>query len=125
MATAAQLDQVIARQICEHREFQGRRFQQGEFVGLLDGRVVATGKTFKEVDSIMLKAGIPHGQGMVFEVRKPETDFVRQSPDPEQYAENVATVNAAIQDFRNADRGRPAGALSRELRKGLGAACDK
>lgn len=49
----------------------------------------------------------------------------RQNPDPEQYAENVAAVNAAIQDFKNGDRGRPAGELSRELRKGLGATCDR
>lgn len=43
----------------------------------------------------------------------------RQNPDPEEYAENVAAVNAAILDFKNGDRGLPAGALSRELRNEL------
>ncbi len=40
----------------------------------------------------------------------------RQNPDPDAYAENVAAVNAAIQDYKAGDRGRPAGELSRELR---------
>jgi hypothetical protein len=40
----------------------------------------------------------------------------RENPDPDAYAENVAAVNAAIQDYKAGDRGRPAGELSRELR---------
>ena len=44
----------------------------------------------------------------------------RQNPDPDEYDENVAAVNAAIQDFKKGDRGRPAGELSRELRRELG-----
>ena len=38
-------------------------------------------------------------------------------PTDKQYAENVAAVSAAIEDFKNGDRGRPAGELSRELRE--------
>jgi hypothetical protein len=37
----------------------------------------------------------------------------RQNPDPDACAENVAAVNAAIQDYKAGDRGRPAGELSR------------
>ena len=44
----------------------------------------------------------------------------RQNPDPDEYAENVAAVNAAIQDYKNGDRGRPAGEFSRKLRDELG-----
>jgi hypothetical protein len=40
----------------------------------------------------------------------------RENPDPDAYAENVAAVKAAIQDYKAGDRGRPAGELSRELR---------
>ena len=40
----------------------------------------------------------------------------RQNPDPDAYAENVAAVNVAIQDYKAGDRGRPAGELTRELR---------
>ena len=43
----------------------------------------------------------------------------RQNPDPDEDAENVAAVNAAIQDYENGDRGRPAGELSRKLREEL------
>ena len=40
----------------------------------------------------------------------------RENPDPAAYAENVAAVQGAIDDFKNGDCGRPAGELSRELR---------
>lgn len=42
-----------------------------------------------------------------------------ENPCDTDYAENVAAVAAAIEDFRNGDRGRPAGELSRELREEL------
>jgi hypothetical protein len=38
----------------------------------------------------------------------------------ELYAENVAAVNAAIEDFRNGDRGTPAGEHSEQLRGDFG-----
>ena len=42
-----------------------------------------------------------------------------EHPTDEQHAENVAAVQAAIEDFKNGDRGRPAGELTRELRNSL------
>jgi len=48
-------------------------------------------------------------------------DFWRmEHPSDADYAENVAAVAGAIEDFRNGDRGRPAGELSRGLREQLG-----
>jgi hypothetical protein len=44
----------------------------------------------------------------------------RQNPDPAEYSENVTAVNAAIEDYKNGDRGRPAGEVSREQRQALG-----
>jgi len=41
----------------------------------------------------------------------------REHPDPVDHSENVAAVRGAIDDFKSGDRGRPAGQLSRELRK--------
>ncbi len=38
-------------------------------------------------------------------------------PTSAQYIENVDAVNAAIDDFKNGDRGRPAGELTQELRE--------
>lgn len=43
-----------------------------------------------------------------------------ENPTDADYAENLAAVSAAIEDFRNGDRGRPAGEVSRELRAELG-----
>jgi hypothetical protein len=43
----------------------------------------------------------------------------RENPDPADYAENVAAVQMAIDDLKAGDRGRPAGELTRELRKEL------
>jgi hypothetical protein len=40
-------------------------------------------------------------------------------PTDQQHSENVAAVNAAIEDFKNGDRGKPAGELTRELRESL------
>lgn len=78
MATAEQLDnESLARLICERREFQGQRFQQGEFVALVQGRVVGTGKTFEEVDTLLLNARTPHGEGMVIRVAEPVSDIIR------------------------------------------------
>jgi len=42
-----------------------------------------------------------------------------QHPMDIQQAENVAAVQAAIEDFKNGDRGRPAGEVTRELRESL------
>ncbi|MEX0792684.1 MAG: hypothetical protein WD045_06080 [Pirellulaceae bacterium] len=43
-----------------------------------------------------------------------------ENPSAVRYAENVAAVNAAIQDFRNGDRGTPAGEHSDSLRREFG-----
>ena len=43
-----------------------------------------------------------------------------ENPSDELYAENVAAVNAAIDDFRKGDRGKPAGEHSDELRREFG-----
>lgn len=43
-----------------------------------------------------------------------------ENPTDENHAENVAALAAAIEDFRNGDRGQRAGELTRELRRELG-----
>ena len=43
-----------------------------------------------------------------------------ENPSDDDTTENVAAINAALEDFRNGDRGRPAGELSRQLRKQYG-----
>jgi hypothetical protein len=43
-----------------------------------------------------------------------------EHPSDELYAENVAAVGGAINDFRNGDRGSPAGEHSEHLRRTYG-----
>ena len=42
-----------------------------------------------------------------------------ENPSSEGYTESVAAINAAVEDYKNGDRGRPAGEVSRELREYL------
>lgn len=39
-----------------------------------------------------------------------------ENPSDSDYTENLAALSGAIEDFKNGDRGRPAGEVSRELR---------
>lgn len=43
-----------------------------------------------------------------------------ENPSRADYAEDLAALSGAIDDFRNGDRGRSAGEVSRELRDELG-----
>ncbi len=44
-----------------------------------------------------------------------------ENPSDEQYADNVAAVQASIQDFKNGERGTFAGEHSAQLRRDFGA----
>ena len=72
-----QLNQQVAEQICDARQSNGRQFQAGECVALLDGQVVAVAG---DLDAALrsLRALDPDpGRGMVFEVATPVTDVIR------------------------------------------------
>ena len=43
-----------------------------------------------------------------------------ENPSDEQYSENVAAINASIQDFKNGERGTIAGEHSAHLRRKFG-----
>ena len=43
-----------------------------------------------------------------------------ENPSDNEYAENVAAINASINDFMNGERGTPAGEDSRKLREEFG-----
>lgn len=46
--------------------------------------------------------------------------WMLQNPSDDDFAENVAAVNASISDFMNGERGTPAGEDSRKLRDEFG-----
>jgi hypothetical protein len=45
-----------------------------------------------------------------------------ENPSDDQYAEDVAAINASIQDFQSGERGTIAGEHSAQLRRNFGAA---
>ena len=47
-----------------------------------------------------------------------------ENPSDEQYAENVAAIQASIQDYKNGERGTLAGEHSAELRREFGLASE-
>ncbi len=47
-----------------------------------------------------------------------------ENPSDEMYAENVAAIAEAIDDFRRGDRGTPAGEHSEQLRREFGLDCE-
>lgn len=77
MAFQALDNEALARTICQQREFDGLRFEVGNFVALAGGRVVGIGNSFDEADALLVAAGTALGDGMVCEVAELETDIVR------------------------------------------------
>jgi hypothetical protein len=72
-----QVNQQVAEHICDEGRADGKEFQLGEYVALLDGQVVAVAE---DLDAALraLRALDPNpGRGMVFEVAKPVTDVIR------------------------------------------------
>lgn len=66
-----------------------------------------------------------HSGGAELSIDELYDNWRRENPDPVAYAENVSAVQGVIDDFKNGDRGRPAGELSRELRGKLGIVVDE
>lgn len=71
-------NQELADHICEHFAWNGRRFDEGEFVSLLDGEVFAVGPTLEEVLTALRKADPDPARGMVFEVASSTMDMIRR-----------------------------------------------
>ena len=62
------------------------------------------------------------GDDAASELRLPELFdlWLHQNPHNAEYAENVAAINASINDFMSGQRGTPAGEHSLELRDEFG-----
>jgi hypothetical protein len=72
-----EINQQVAHQICNAGRLNGKEFRSGEFVALLDGKVVAVAK---DLDAALraLRALDPNPhRGMVLEVGPPVTDVIR------------------------------------------------
>jgi hypothetical protein len=67
----------VAETICEHFSWQGQTFNEGDYVALLDGKIVAIADR-PETAIASLRALEPDPQrGMVIEVSHPVIDVIR------------------------------------------------
>lgn len=70
-------NQEIADSICRDFEWQGREFQPGECVALLDGVVVAVASNLDQALQTLRTIEPDPRRGMLVEVRKPIVDVIR------------------------------------------------
>lgn len=70
-------NQEIADSICRDFEWQGREFQPGECVALLDGVVVAFASNLDQALQTLRTIEPDPRRGMLVEVRKPIIDVIR------------------------------------------------
>lgn len=71
------LNSSIAQQIRTTRQWQGRSFHVGEFVALLDGRVVAVGGSLDEALEELRRQEPDPNRGMICEVGEVVIDVIR------------------------------------------------
>jgi hypothetical protein len=70
-------NQQIADFICRDFEWEGRQFQLGECVALLDGEVVAVASDLDQALQELREIEPDPRRGMLVEVRKPVVDVIR------------------------------------------------
>jgi hypothetical protein len=70
-------NQQVADHICDVQEWQGRRFQRGEHVALLNGAVVAVSSDLDGALSALRALEPDPSRGMLFEVSPPVMDVIR------------------------------------------------
>lgn len=75
--TELETNQQTAEQICKASRLNGREFRSGDYVALLDGKVVAVANDLGDALRA-LRALDPNPQhGMIFEVGAPVVDVIR------------------------------------------------
>lgn len=70
-------NQEVADSICRDFEWQGREFQAGECVALLDGAVVAVAPDLDRALAALRGIDPDPRRGMLVEVREPALDVIR------------------------------------------------
>ena len=70
-------NQDVANSICRDFAWQGRLFQPGDCVALLDGVVIAVAPDVDQALPLLRKIDPNPRRGMLVEVRKPVVDVIR------------------------------------------------
>ena len=71
-------NQELADIICRLFEWNGRQFEAGECVALLNGKVVSVDKCLSEALKVLRHLEPDVTRGMVIEVAEPVTDIIRR-----------------------------------------------
>lgn len=67
----------VARRLCADLQWEGRRVQLGDFVALLDGRIVAVSETPDDAIDQLRSRAPAADKGMVVEVLPETVDVIR------------------------------------------------
>jgi hypothetical protein len=70
-------NQQIADQICREFQWNGRQFEAGECIALLDGEIVAVAASLDQALAKLRAIEPDRSRGMLFEVRQPVMDVIR------------------------------------------------
>jgi hypothetical protein len=70
-------NQQIADQICREFQWNGRQFEAGECVALLNGEIVAVAASLDQALAKLRAIEPDRSRGMLFEVRQPVMDVIR------------------------------------------------
>ena len=68
----------LAESICEHFLWNGRTFQEGQYVALLDGKIVAVAANPNEAIAALRALNPDPKRGMVVEVSHPTVEVIRR-----------------------------------------------
>lgn len=72
-----ELNQEIADSICRDFRWQGREFQAGDCVALLDGAVIAVAPDLDQALAVLPKIEPDARRGMLVEVHEPVVNVIR------------------------------------------------
>ena len=70
-------DREVARRIRQDLEFDGRRFKLGEFVAILDGRVVAVADTLEELSEKFEEIEPDPSRGLICVAEPQAPEYIR------------------------------------------------
>ncbi|MBI3822803.1 MAG: hypothetical protein HY289_09005 [Planctomycetes bacterium] len=67
----------VAEDICDKFTWNGRAFHEGDFVALLDGKVIAVARNPDDAIDALRKMEPNPARGVVIEVARPMVDVIR------------------------------------------------
>lgn len=76
--TEYELNRSVAEKLCREMEFEGQTFHEGQYVALLDGRIVAVANNLDDAVVAARKVDPDPRRGMIVDVYPPDrVDIVR------------------------------------------------